>query len=518
MPPSTDGAPAAPAWARHLPAAIDPASVDLLRAGSLPAAWARQWAATPDADAIVMDTLSLSARDLDARSRAVAARFAATGAHAGDRVLMSAGASVDLVVAHVAALRLGLVVVPVNGAYQEREVAHIAGDSEPRLVVVDDPARGEWVRAATGSHVIVTSPSVDLPEGDPDGVALDAATADDLALLVYTSGTTGAPKGAMLMHGNVLSSSEAVRIAWRWTAADRLVLALPLFHVHGLGVGLHGALLCGGAVILVPHFSPDAVLDAASAHDATLFFGVPTMYARLAASPRVGELARLRLCVSGSAPLAPEIHERITAASGVHVLERYGMTETVMNVSNPYDGERRPGTVGFPLPGVEVRLDTTDAEHGDASGEILLRGPNVFPGYWRREQATREAFDADGWFHSGDVGAFDADGYLRIVGRAKELIITGGYNVYPREVEDVLLEHPSVAEVAVVGEPSAEWGETVVAVVVPADPGDLVAGVDADDLLAFARARLAPFKCPRRVRTVAALPRNALGKLLRHEI
>ena len=526
----TDATPDEPAWARHLPPGTDPASVDLLAEGSLPAAWARRWAAAPDADAIVTDTLdpdvtgtvtvTLRARDLDARTRMVAARFAAAGLCAGDRVLMSAGTSVELVVAHVAALRLGLVVVPVNGAYQEREVAHIARHSEPRAVVVDDAARGEWVRAATRADVVVTSPAIELPDGDPEAAVLDASTPGDLALLVYTSGTTGTPKGAMLTHGNVLASSEAVRIAWRWTAADRLVLALPLFHVHGLGVGLHGALLCGGTAVLVPHFSPDAVLDAARAHGATMFFGVPTMYARLADSARVGELAGLRLCVSGSAPLAPELHERLAVASGVRVLERYGMTETVMNVSNPYDGERRPGTVGFPLPGVEVHLaadgnDDTEDTDDTVSGEILLRGPNVFPGYWRRDDATRAAFDDHGWFHRGDVGAFAPDGYLRIVGRAKELIITGGYNVYPREVEDVLLEHPAVAEVAVVGEPSAEWGETVVAVVVPADPA---AGVDADDLLAFAAARLARFKCPRRVRTVDTLPRNALGKLLRHEL
>ena len=514
----TSSSPDAPTWARHLPLGTDPATIDLLREGSLPAAWARRWAAAPDAAALVTDTDTVRAADLDERTRDVAARFAQAGLHAGDRVLMSAHTSVDLVVAHVAALRLGLVVVPVNGAYREREVAHIARDSEPRAAVVDDPARGEWVRAAAGGDVIVTSPAVELPVGPPDALTLDALTLDastpsDLALLVYTSGTTGTPKGAMLTHGNVLASSEAVRIAWRWTAADRLVLALPLFHVHGLGVGLHGAMLCGGAAVLVPQFSPDAVLDAAATQGATMFFGVPTMYARLADSPRVGELASLRLCVSGSAPLAPELHERITAASGVHVLERYGMTETVMNVSNPYDGERRPGTVGFPLPGVEVRLD--DGDHDEGSGEILLRGPNVFPGYWRRDDATADAFDDDGWFRSGDVGAYDPDGYLRIVGRAKDLIITGGYNVYPREVEDVLLEHPAVAEVAVIGEASAEWGETVVAVVVPADPDT---GVDADELLAFAAARLARFKCPRQVRTVDVLPRNALGKLLRHEL
>jgi malonyl-CoA/methylmalonyl-CoA synthetase len=227
------------------------------------------------------------------------------------------------------------------------------------------------------------------------------------------------------------------------------------------------------------------------------------MYARLASSARVAELARLRLCVSGSAPLPAALHDDLTARTGIRVLERYGMTETIMNVSNPYDGERRAGTVGFPLPGVDVRL-------AEPSGEILVRGPNVFPGYWERDEATRAAFTDDGWFRSGDIGARDADGYLRIVGRAKELIISGGYNVYPREVEDVLLEHPAVAEAAVIGEPSDEWGEVVVAVVVPATDEQ-----DADALLAFAAEQLAPYKRPRRVRYVEALPRNALGKVVR---
>jgi malonyl-CoA/methylmalonyl-CoA synthetase len=493
---------ATPEWARHLPPGVDPASVDLLARRSLPAAWAANWAAAPDAPAVHDDRGWLTNAELDARSRRVAGRLAGAGLRTGDRIVMSAGTSTELVVAHVAALRLGLVVVPVNGAYRAREVGHIVDDCAPAACIAD-PERAELFETATADHCLVTTAAVDLPDHDPP--PLDASASDDVALLCYTSGTTGAPKGAMLTHGNALASCEALRLAWRWTANDRLVLALPLFHVHGLGVGLHGTLLCGASAVLLPRFDVDLVLDAARDHDATLFFGVPTMYARLAASARVAELARLRLCVSGSAPLPPSLHDDL-AARTIRVLERYGMTETIMNVSNPYDGERRAGTVGFPLPGVEVRLD-------DPSGEILLRGPNVFPGYWGREEATRDAFTADGWFRSGDVGARDPDGYLRIVGRAKELIISGGFNVYPREVEDVLLEHPSVDEVAVVGEPSDEWGELVVAVVVPA-PG----ARDPDALLAYAAEQLAAYKRPRRVRYVDALPRNALGKVLRAEL
>jgi malonyl-CoA/methylmalonyl-CoA synthetase len=492
-----------PEWARHLPPGVAPDSVDLLARRSLPAAWATNWRAAPDAPALHDRGGWLVNGDLEARSRRVAGRFAGAGLHPGDRVIVSAATSVELVVAHVAALRLGLVVVPVNGAYRSREIEHIVHDCSPAACVVD-AERADLFAAAVGDGCVVTSPTVELP--DADAPPLDTAVPDDLAMLCYTSGTTGAPKGAMLTHGNLLASCEALRLAWRWTAADRLVLALPLFHMHGLGVGLHGTLLCGASAVLLPRFDVDAVLDAAVEHDATLFFGVPTMYARLATSARVAELARLRLCVSGSAPLPASLHDDFDARAGIRVLERYGMTETVMNVSNPYDGERRAGTVGFALPGVEVRLD-------DPSDEILLRGPNVFPGYWQRDDATRDAFTADGWFRTGDIGERDADGYLRIVGRAKELIITGGYNVYPREVEDVLLEHPAVAEVAVVGEPSDEWGEAVVAVVVPA-----TATEDPDALLAYAAEQLAPYKRPRRVRYVSALPRNALGKVVRSDL
>jgi malonyl-CoA/methylmalonyl-CoA synthetase len=492
-----------PDWARHLPAGVDPASVDLLGRRSLPAAWVARWAASPDTPALHDATGWTTNAELEERSRAAAGRLVGAGLRTGDRVVMSAATSVELVVTHVAALRLGLVVVPVNGAYRAREIGHIVDDCAPAACVVDDD-RVDLFTQATADGCVVTTPTVDLPAADAP--VLDACASDDIALLCYTSGTTGAPKGAMLTHGNALASCEALRLAWRWTEHERLVLALPLFHVHGLGVGLHGTLLAGGSAVLLPRFDPDLVLDAARDHDASLFFGVPTMYARLAAHPRVAELARLRLCVSGSAPLPAALHDELHQRSGVRVLERYGMTETIMNVSNPYEGERRAGTVGFPLPGVEVRLD-------EASGEILLRGPNVFPGYWEREDATHDAFTPDGWFRSGDIGAHDPDGYLRIEGRAKELIISGGYNVYPREVEDVLLEHPDVAEVAVVGEPSADWGEEVVAVVVPSSDER-----DGEALLAFAAEQLAPYKRPRRVRFVDALPRNALGKVVRTEL
>jgi malonyl-CoA/methylmalonyl-CoA synthetase len=310
----------------------------------------------------------------------------------------------------------------------------------------------------------------------------------------------------VLTHANLLAGSESVRLAWRWNASDRLVLALPLFHVHGLCVGLHGTLLAGASAVLLPRFDVDAVLDAARDYGASLFFGVPTMYHRLAQSSRVGELSGLRLCVSGSAALPAELHRTLAERGGQRVLERYGMTETLMIVSNPYDGERRAGSVGFPLPGVELRLA------GGDEGEILLRGPNVFGGYWERREATAESF-LEGWFRTGDLGSFDPDGYLRILGRSKELIITGGLNVYPREVEEVLLDHPDVAEVAVVGTPSDEWGELVTAYVV--STGDQPVP---EVLLAFAAERLAPFKRPRLVHFVDSLPRNALGKVVKHEL
>jgi malonyl-CoA/methylmalonyl-CoA synthetase len=546
--------PGRPAWAAHLPPGLGPDDVDLLRAGTLPAAWAAHWRARPERP-VVRDPAGtwLTGSALLTASAAVAGRLAAAGARRGDRVLLSGPASGDLVVAHVAALRSGLVVVPVNGAYVRRELAVIIADAEPRVALLagasvrawaaeldpalvvadvaglaDSPPRpgllppsaaaaARGLPAATAAATEATDGRADAPAALPGrgrGLPADgpvppldeeAVGQGDPALLPYTSGTTGTPKGALLSHGNLLASAEALRLAWRWSPDDRLVLCLPLFHMHGLGVGLHGTLLAGASAVLHERFDAEAVLAEAADPAATLLFGVPTMYARLAEAPGAGRLAGLRLCVSGSAPLGPDLHRRLGEGTGQVVLERYGMTETVMLVSNPHDGERRPGTVGLPLPGVELRLDP-------ASGEILVRGPNVFAGYWRRPDADAEAFTPDGWFRTGDIGACDGDGYLRIVGRAKELIIAGGYNVYPREVEDVLRAHPAVADVAVVGTPTPEWGETVTAYV---EPGD---GFDADALAAWAADHLAPYKRPRLVYAVAALPRNALGKVVRAEL
>ena len=494
------------AWAVHVPQgeSFDPS--ELTADTSLVAAWSRRWLTEPDRP-VVHDPVAgwVAAGELEARSRAGAGRLHAAGVRAGDRVLLSGRNTVDLIVAHIASLRLGAVVVPTNGSYRRREVAHVVNDCSPRAAIVDDPQWCDWIAAAAPSTTVTTS-ALTLPDAEPP--ELDAVTADDPAIIGYTSGTTGAPKGAVLSHRNVLAGAASVRVAWRWSRDDRLVLCLPLFHMHGLGVGLHGSLLAGGSIVLLDGFDPDRVLDAARDHDATMFFGVPTMYHRLADSGRVAELARLRLCVSGSAPLPALLHAALDSAAGVRVLERYGMTETVMLVSNPYDGERRAGTVGFPLPGVELRL-------APGTGEVEVRGPNVFRGYWNRPDATNVSFTGDGWFRTGDIAERDDDGYLQIVGRSKELIISGGFNVYPREVEDVLSQHPAFREVAVAGRPSSEWGEQVTAFAA-LRAGSLAPAID--ELRDWARDQLAAYKLPRELVVVDALPRNALGKVVKGDL
>ncbi len=489
----------------HLPEGLDELP-DLTEAGSLPASWRERAGRDPDHPCLHDEAEGWITRgELGRRSAAIAGRLYGTGLRKGDRVLLGAPTSIALAVVHVACLRLGLVSVPVNTSYREPELQHVLTDADPRAVVFDDP---EWRRCAAelapGAQRLTTR--VDLPDGEAP--SLDTVDPGDPAVLAYTSGTTGRSKAAVLTHANLLAGAEALRLAWRWSPTDRLVLSLPLFHMHGLGVGLHGTLHAGGSAVLHERFDPARVLDAIDTHEATLLFGVPTMYSRLANAAGADRLARLRLCVAGSAPMSVELHERIRAFTGETVLERYGMTETVMLTSNPHDSERRPGTVGVPLPGVELRLDE--------AGEVLVRGPNVFARYWRQPDATRDAFD-DGWFHTGDIGELDDAGYLRLVGRATELIITGGYNVNPREVEDAITELPDVAEAAVAGQPSEEWGEEVAAYLV-LEPGAERAEVASDRIRDRLADRLAPYKLPRRVEVVERLPRNAMGKLERHRL
>lgn len=512
-----------------LASAVDVAAgavvVDLLAGGSLPAVWAGHAAADPERVALVVGDAEYTRGDLERESRTRAAALRAAGVRPGRRVLFSCESTIEFVLDYLAALRLGAIVVPTNPGYTERELAHIVTDAEPIVAICDDPVRREWIVAAgtkrvaecatalagnagAGGSVAAGAGSAGASEGaaarDP-AAELDAMRPGDPALLVYTSGTTGAPKGALLSHANLLAGIRSILLAWRWTDADRLALSLPLFHVHGLVAGLHGTLAAGASAILIPRFTPEAVVAAVRDGDATLLFSVPTMVKRLADHPDAAQLGALRLWVSGSAPLPAELFERVRATTGQAVLERYGMTETVLTVSNPFDGDRRPGSIGFPLPGVDARLSESD--------ELLVKGPSVFAGYWRRPDANRDAFTADGFFHTGDVVEVDDDGYLSIVGRTKELIISGGFNVYPREVEEVLGSCPGIREAAVAGTPSDEWGEVVTAYLVADDPPPTE-----EQIAAHVAPLLARYKQPRVIHFVDALPRNSLGKVVRAEL
>jgi len=344
---------------------------------------------------------------------------------------------------------------------------------------------------------------------------------EDVALIAYTSGTTGRSKGAMLTHANLAANSAAVTAAWHWTANDRLLLTLPLFHVHGLGVGVNGTIFKGAALELHRRFDATAVYERLLSGDFSMFFGVPTMYTRLIAEAekRATEGRRkpapLRLYVSGSAPLSVQTFDDFQRLFGQRILERYGMSETLMNLTNPFEGERRPGTVGMPFPGQEARIvdvRTRRPMTTEEPGEIQVRGRHVFTGYWERPDATVEAFDPEGWLNTGDLGWRSADGYFTISGRARELIITGGYNVYPREVEEVLETHAAVAEAAVLGLPDAEFGEQIAAAVVVHDGH----AVTPAQLVEHCRDALASYKKPKRIFFVDALPRNALGKVQKH--
>ena len=474
---------------------------------SLTAGWVARWVAEPERVVLVDASTgaTVAAGELAARTATAARRLHAAGVGQGDRVLLSCAQSLDTVVAYVAILRLGAVVVPANTAYTPGELGHIVSDVRPVLGLLDEPERAPGL--LHGAHRVDLAM---LPEAQAGPARLDAASDTDPAMVAYTSGTTGRPKGAVLSHGNLRAGADALVEAWGWTPDDRLVHALPMFHMHGLGAAINGSLTAGASMAVLPRFDPAAVVDAVSAYDATMFFGVPTMYARLRDTGHLPALSGLRLLVSGSAPLDPVLFEAIAAHAGQPPIERYGMSETVMLTSNPLRGERRAGSVGLPLPGVSVRL-------GEGDG-VEVTGPNVFAGYWERPEANAEAFTADGWFRTGDIGELDSDGYLRLVGRASDLIITGGYNVYPREVEDAILEHPDVVDAAVVGLPDDTWGETVSAYVVlrsdlDADPERAARAGDA--LAAHVEPRLAAYKRPRRWTVVTELPRNAMGKVRR---
>ena len=433
----------------------------------------------------------------------VAGGLAGAGVGPGDRVGLYAATSLDWVIAYLGVQRAGACVVPMNPDYHAAEALHILTDSDPALVIAD-ATRAATVKSL-GRHVIELAK---LPRGTPP--PMPALTPDSPGAILYTSGTTGRPKGAVLDHGGLLAQARGAIEVWRWTPRDVLVHALPLFHLHGLGMGLHGTLLSGASATLVP-FSPAAVVAELTRHDptrGTMFFGVPSMYKRLCdwldANP--ADLSHVRVFVSGSAPLPPALFERCHRLLGQPPVERYGITEGGIVVTNPIDGPRQAGRVGYPFPGVEFKLGDLD--------EVLLKGGQVFKGYWRNPQATGEAFTDDGFFRTGDVGEIGDDGTLAIRGRLKELIITGGFNVYPREVELVLETHPAVEEVAVAGVPSEAWGEEVTAFVVPKKSGNLVEA----DVIAYARERLATYKCPRRIVVVETLPRNAMGKIERSKL
>jgi len=444
------------------------------------------------ADAQVMLTYTEAAR----RSAQVANALRAAGVEPGDRVAMQAEKSVDALMVYLACIRAGVVLLPMNTGYTAAEVAYLVDDAEPSLVL-DDTALAALMAVAAQQ---------------PDSFADHPSTAPDLAAILYTSGTTGKPKGAMLSHSNLASNCFTLADLWGFTEADVLLHALPIFHTHGLFVATNCTLIAGAAMVFLPKFEPDAVL--AALEHCTVMMGVPTFYTRLLADDRFDAhgCARMRLFISGSAPLLASTHDEFRARTGQAILERYGMTETTMLTSNPLVGERRAGTVGFALPGVEVRVvgdDAVPVAERDAVGGIEVRGPNVFAGYWRKPELSATEFTADGFFRTGDVGRFDADGYLHIVGRSKDLIISGGLNVYPVEVEAVLNELPGVLESAVIGLADADFGEAVVAVVVP----DGSVPLAPDEVRAAARQHLAGFKVPKQVHVVDALPRNAMGKV-----
>ena len=453
--------------------------------------------------------------DLDRTSARIAHALAAAGAKRGDRVAVQVDKCWEALALYLACLRAGLVYLPLNTGYQKSELSYLFGDAEPS-VIVSRPDAAERVAPLRPEAKVLTLASgegtlVDAAARQSEIFATVSSKPDDLAAILYTSGTTGRPKGAMLSHRNLGSNASTLVDFWGFTRGDVLLHALPIYHVHGLFVACHCALLAGARMLWLAKF--DAGEARALLPRATVMMGVPTFYTRLLSLASFGadDCRSIRLFVSGSAPLLPETFDEFRRRTGQAILERYGMTETGMNTSNPLDGERIGGTVGPALPGISVRV--VDAEGRPAPqgvvGGVEVKGPNVFAGYWRMPDRTREDFTADGYFRTGDVGELLPNGYLRIVGRAKDLIITGGLNVYPKEIEERIDAMPGVAESAVIGVPDADFGEAVAAVIV-ARPGRTPSE---SAIIAALRGEIAGFKVPKHVHFVTELPRNAMGKV-----
>ena len=471
---------------------------------------------------ILADGTGVSGCAFHAMIAQAANALVATGVQPGDRVAVQVEKSPLALALYGAVVSIGAVFLPLNTAYTPAELDYFLGNATPSLFVCD-PSRGGGlapIAAAHGARLLTMGRAgqgglADAMAGQAETFVVVPRSADDLAAILYTSGTTGRSKGAMLTHGNLLSNGEMLAGQWRFTDDDVLLHALPIFHTHGLFVASNTVLLAGGKMIFLPGFDLEAVLRLLP--QATAMMGVPTFYTRLLDDPRFDrDLASgIRLFVSGSAPLLAETHRAFESRTGHRILERYGMTETNMNTSNPYDGDRRAGTVGFPLPGVELRImaDGAEVAPGEA-GVIEVRGPNVFAGYWQMPEKTAEELRPDGWFITGDVGRLDPDGYVQIVGRAKDLVISGGFNVYPVEVEAELDAQPGVLESAVIGVPHPDFGEAVFAVLVPQQGVTL----DPQAVLDGLKDRLARFKQPKAAEVLDALPRNTMGKVQKAEL
>lgn len=527
----------------------------------------------PEKVAFIFRGEKVTFSQLHERSLLFAENLRHLGLKPADRVAIYLPNSLDFIYAYLGIIGGGYVAVPLNIFYRSREVKEILEDSEARVLIskreelgqindllpqmrgsvsildVSDPKAGciphlftkhenppqspfrkgggrvsPFRKGGVGGISSVNPLTCTNRECTPNasaealiiGTPPVSISQDDLAAICYTSGTTGPSKGAMLSHGNFASNIEALIATWEWTSRDIFVLAVPMFHMHGLGVALHGALTTGCTTVLMERFEAEAVLSGIAENKGTLFMGVPTMYARFLQCPEPErfDLTSMRLFISGSAPLSEEMFNQFKQIFGFEILERYGLTETIMNISNPYRGKRKPGAIGFPLPGVQIRIlnkDGTEVAPGGI-GEISVKGPNVFQGYWKHPEATAKILK-DGWMHTGDLASQDEEGYFHIVGRAKDVIITGGFNVYPREVEEILCAHPAVKEAVVTGIPDKVKGELIKAYVVLVDPAG---GSDQteEELISYCKKYLAGFKVPRRMEFVDSLPRTASGKVI----